>query len=77
MSPGLEELHSEGSPGAQLTCRSGSPSTHWNSFLASWRPIHRSKEMFSSMDVMKAARDGKVLRPPPAALGLALVVAGG
>lgn len=70
LSPGLEELHSEGSPGAQLTCRSGSPSTHWNSFLASWRPIHRSKEMFSSMDVMKAARDGEVLRATSSSPGV-------
>ena len=69
LSPGLEELHSEGSPGAQLTCRSGSPSTHWNSFLASWRPIQRSKEMFSSMDVMKAVRDGEALRATSSSFG--------
>lgn len=69
LSLGLEALHPEGSPGAQLTCRSGSPSTHWNSFLASWRPIQRSKEMFGSMDVMKAVRDGEVLRGSPSSRG--------
>lgn len=69
LSLGLEALHPEGSPGAQLTCRSGSPSTHWNSFLASWRPIQRSKEMFGSMDVMKAVRDGEVLRGTPSSRG--------
>lgn len=57
LSRGLEELQPEGSPGAQLTCCSGSPSTHWNSPWASCRPIQRSKEMLGSMDVMKAASD--------------------
>lgn len=58
LSRALEAPQPEGSPGAQLTCRSGSPSTHWNSLWASWRPIQRSKEMLGSMDVMKAASDG-------------------
>lgn len=57
LSWGLEELQPEGSPGAQLTCRTGSPSTHWNSPCTSCRPIQRSKEMLGSMDVMKAASD--------------------
>lgn len=57
LSWGLEELQPEGSPGAQLTCCTGFPSTHWNSPWASCRPIQRSKEMLGSMDVMKAASD--------------------
>lgn len=58
LSRGLEAPQPEGSPGAQLTYRSGSPSTHWNSLWASWRPIQRSKEMLGSMEVMKAASKG-------------------
>jgi len=65
LSRGPGALQPEGSPGAQLTCRSGSPSTHWNSLWASWRPIQRSKEMLGSMDVMKAASDGRGAEDQP------------